>query len=88
MCLTRKIRRRLAGEPFAHAQGQTDKPLKISLSNPLMPALVWVSEHSTAVYTAPFALFADILSQAIQELADPGDLYIQITGPELAQRAW
>lgn len=89
VCVTGKIRRRrsLAGEEFAYARGQTDKPLKMTLPSPLMLALWWSPEHSTAAYTDPFALFSDavdILRQEIRELADLGCQYIQIDAPELA----
>ena len=89
VCVTGKIRRRrsLAGEEFAYARGRTDKPLKMTLPSPLMLALFWSPEHSTAAYTDPFALFSDavdILRQEIRELADLGCQYIQIDAPELA----
>ena len=89
VCVTGKIRRRrsLAGEEFAYARGQTGTPLKMTLPSPLMLALFWSPEHSTAAYTDPFALFSDavdILRQEIRELADLGCQYIQIDAPELA----
>ncbi|MCS6927616.1 MAG: cobalamin-independent methionine synthase II family protein, partial [Candidatus Binatia bacterium] len=55
--------------------------------SPLMLALFWSPEHSTAAYSDPFALFADavdILRQEIRELAGLGCQYIQIDAPELA----
>ena len=89
VCVTGKIRRRrsLATEEFAYARGRTEKLLKITLPSPLMLALFWSPEHSTAAYTDPFALFADavdILRQEIRELADLGCQYIQVDAPELA----
>ena len=89
VCVTGKIRRRrsLATEEFAYARGKTSKPLKMTLSSPLMLALFWSPEHSTAAYSDPFALFADavdILRQEVRELAGLGCQYIQIDAPELA----
>ncbi len=87
--VTGKIRRRrsLATEEFAYARGKTSKPLKMTLPSPLMLALFWSPEHSTAAYSDPFALFADavdILRQEVRELAGLGCQYIQIDAPELA----
>ena len=87
--VTGKIRRRrsLATEEFAYARGKTSKPLKMTLPSPLMLALFWSPEHSTAAYSDPFALFADavdILRQEVHELAGLGCRYIQIDAPELA----
>ncbi len=89
VCVTGKIRRRrsLATEEFAYARGRTDKLLKMTLPSPLMLALFWSPEHSSAAYTDPFALFADavdILRQEVRELVDLGCQYIQIDAPELA----
>lgn len=88
-CVTGKIRRRrsLATEEFAYARGKTRKPLKMTLPSPLVLALWWSPEHSTAAYSDPFALFADavdILRQEVRELAGLGCQYIQIDAPELA----
>ncbi|MGH7964260.1 MAG: cobalamin-independent methionine synthase II family protein [Candidatus Binatia bacterium] len=88
-CVTGKIRRRrsLATEEFAYARGKTRKPLKMTLPSPLVLALWWSPEHSTAAYKDPFALFADavdILRQEVRELAGLGCQYIQIDAPELA----
>jgi 5-methyltetrahydropteroyltriglutamate--homocysteine methyltransferase len=87
--VTGKIRRRrsLATEEFAYARGKTSKTLKMTLPSPLMLALFWSPEHSTAAYKDPFALFADavdILRQEVREVADLGCQYIQIDAPELA----
>src|SRR5215470_2758104 len=89
VCITSKIRRRrsLATEEFAYARGKTNKVLKVTLPSPMMLALFWSPEHSTAAYSDPFALFADavdILRQEVRELADLGCQYIQIDAPELA----
>ncbi|MBI3301789.1 MAG: cobalamin-independent methionine synthase II family protein [Deltaproteobacteria bacterium] len=89
VCVTGKIRRRrsLATEEFAYARGKASKPLKMTLPSPLMLALFWSPEHSTAAYSDPFALFADavdILRQEVRELAGLGCQYIQIDAPELA----
>jgi 5-methyltetrahydropteroyltriglutamate--homocysteine methyltransferase len=89
ICVTGKIRRRrsLATEEFAYARGKTSKVLKMTLPSPLMLALFWSPEHSTAAYKDPFALFADavdILRQEVHELAALGCQYIQIDAPELA----
>ena len=89
ICVTGKIRRRrsLATEEFAYARGKTHKVLKMTLPSPLMLALFWSPEHSTAAYKDPFALFADavdILRQEVHELAALGCQYIQIDAPELA----
>src|SRR5438128_10200308 len=58
-CVTGKIRRRrsLATEEFAYARGKTSKPLKMTLPSPLILALWWSPEHSTAAYSDPFVLF-------------------------------
>jgi len=87
--VTGKIRRRrsLATEEFAYARGKTGEALKMTLPSPLMLALFWSPQHSTAAYSDPFALFADavdILRQEVHELADLGCQYIQIDAPELA----
>lgn len=87
--VTGKIRRRrsLATEEFAYARAKARKPLKMTLPSPLMLALFWSPEHSTAAYSDPFVLFADavdILRQEIRELAGLGCQYIQIDAPELA----
>jgi 5-methyltetrahydropteroyltriglutamate--homocysteine methyltransferase len=87
--VTGKIRRRrsLATEEFAYARAKARKPLKMTLPSPLMLALFWSPEHSTAAYSDPFALFADavdILRQEIRELVELGCQYIQIDAPELA----
>jgi 5-methyltetrahydropteroyltriglutamate--homocysteine methyltransferase len=87
--VTGKIRRRrsLATEEFAYARGKTTKSIKMTLPSPLMLALFWSPEHSTAAYSDPFALFADavdILRQEVHELAGLGCQYIQIDAPELA----
>src|SRR5262249_55214125 len=87
--VTGKIRRRraLATEEFAYVRGKTGKALKMTLPSPLMLALFWSPQHSTAAYSDPFALFADavdILRQEVRELADLGCQYIQIDAPELA----
>jgi 5-methyltetrahydropteroyltriglutamate--homocysteine methyltransferase len=89
VCVTGKIRRRrsLPAEEFAYARGQASKPLKVTLPSPLMMALRWSPEHSTAAYSDPFALFADavdILRQEVYELASLGCEYVQIDAPELA----
>lgn len=89
ICVTGKIRRRrsLATEEFAYARGKTNKVIKMTLPSPLMLALFWSPEHSTAAYSDPFALFADavdILRQEIHELAELGCRYIQIDAPEIA----
>ena len=89
VCVTGKIRRRrsLATEEFAYVRGKTSKPIKMTLPSPLMLALFWSPEHSTAAYSDPFALFADavdILRQEVRELAGLGCQYIQIDAPELA----
>jgi 5-methyltetrahydropteroyltriglutamate--homocysteine methyltransferase len=89
ICVTGKIRRRrsLATEEFAYARGKTTKVLKLTLPSPMMLALLWSPEHSTAAYSDPFALFADavdILRQEVRELAELGCRYIQIDAPELA----
>jgi 5-methyltetrahydropteroyltriglutamate--homocysteine methyltransferase len=89
VCITGKIRRRrsLATEEFAYARGKTNKVLKMTLPSPLMLALFWSPEHSTAAYNDPFALFADavdILRQEVHELAALGCRYIQIDAPEIA----
>jgi len=87
--VTGKIRRRrsLATEEYAYARGKAKKPLKMTLPSPLMLALFWSPEHSTAAYSDPFALFADavdILRQEVRELAGLGCRYIQIDAPEIA----
>ena len=89
VAVTGKLRRRrsLATEEFAYARGKAHKPLKLTLPSPLMLALWWSPEHSTAAYTDPFTLFADavdILRQEVRELAGLGCQYIQIDAPELA----
>src|SRR5262249_40740406 len=74
-------------EEFAYARGKTSKLLKMTLPSPLMLALFWSPQHSTAAYSDPFALFADavdILRQEVHELAGLGCQYIQIDAPELA----
>lgn len=88
-CVTGKLRRRrsLTMEEFAYARGRTSKPLKITLPSPLMLALWWSPEHSTAAYRDAFALFADAVDiprQEVSELASIGCTYIQIDAPELA----
>ncbi|MGH8069200.1 MAG: cobalamin-independent methionine synthase II family protein [Candidatus Entotheonellia bacterium] len=88
-CITGKIRRRrsLATEEFAYARGKARKPLKISLPSPMLLALFWSPEHSSAAYRDPFALFADavdLLRQDVHELSSLGCEYIQIDAPELA----
>ncbi len=89
VCITDKIHRRrsLATEEFVYARGKTSKPLKMTLPSPLMLALFWSPEHSTAAYKDPFDLFADavdILRQEVRELVSLGCQYIQIDAPELA----
>jgi 5-methyltetrahydropteroyltriglutamate--homocysteine methyltransferase len=84
-----KIRRRrsLATEEFAYARAKACKPVKMTLPSPLMLALFWSPEHSSAAYSDPFTLFADavdILRQEVRELSGLGCQYIQIDAPELA----
>ena len=87
--VTGKIRRRrsLATAEFAYARGKASKPLKITLPSPLVLALWWSPEHSTAAYSDPFVLFADavdLLRQEVHELAGLGCQYLQIDAPEIA----
>jgi 5-methyltetrahydropteroyltriglutamate--homocysteine methyltransferase len=87
--VTGRLRRRrsLATEEFAYARARAHKPLKMTLPSPLMLALLWSPEHSTAAYSDPFKCFADatdILRDEIRELAALGCEYIQIDAPELA----
>ncbi len=89
VCVTGKLRRRrsLTAEEFSYARGKSNRPIKVTLPSPLMLALRWSPEHSTAAYSDPFALFADgvdILRQEVRELAGLGCVYIQIDAPELA----
>jgi 5-methyltetrahydropteroyltriglutamate--homocysteine methyltransferase len=89
VCVTGKLRRRrsLTAEEFSYARGKASRPIKVTLPSPLMLALRWSPEHSTAAYSDPFALFADgvdILRQEVRELAGLGCVYIQIDAPELA----
>ena len=87
--VTGQLRRRrsLATEEFAYARARAHKPLKMTLPSPLMLALLWSPEHSTAAYSDPFTCFADatdILRDEVRELAALGCKYIQIDAPELA----
>jgi 5-methyltetrahydropteroyltriglutamate--homocysteine methyltransferase len=87
--VTGKLRRRrsLAAEEFTYARGRAAKPLKVTLPSPLMLALRYSPEFSSAAYPDPFELFADavdILRQETRELASLGCEYIQIDAPEIA----
>lgn len=82
-----KRMRSLAAEEFTYARGRTARPLKVTLPSPLMLALRWSPEFSTAAYADPFALFADavdILRAEVRELHGLGCTNIQIDAPELA----
>jgi 5-methyltetrahydropteroyltriglutamate--homocysteine methyltransferase len=89
IAVTGKLRRRrfLALDEFDFARQHTSKPLKVTLPSPLMIALFWSPEHSTAVYPDPFDAFADgarIIQEEASELITRGCEYIQIDAPELA----
>jgi 5-methyltetrahydropteroyltriglutamate--homocysteine methyltransferase len=80
-------RRSLAIEEYSYARARTDKPVKVTLVSPLMLALLWSPEHSTAAYDDPFDCFADaarIIRGEALALAELGCPYIQIDAPELA----
>jgi 5-methyltetrahydropteroyltriglutamate--homocysteine methyltransferase len=82
-----KRRRSLAIEEYSYARARTDKPVKVTLPSPLMLALLWSPEHSTAAYGDPFECFADaarIIRAEAQALVDLGCEYVQIDAPELA----
>lgn len=83
-----RIRRRrsLAAEEFTYARAKAQKPLKVTLPSPLILAYFWSPEHSPAVYSDPFRLFADavdLLREEVRELAGLGCQHIQIDAPEL-----
>jgi 5-methyltetrahydropteroyltriglutamate--homocysteine methyltransferase len=83
--LTRK--RYLAVEEYTYAREHTTKPLKVTLPSPLMIALFWSPEHSTAAYADAFDAFADgaaIIKEEARALVGLGCEYIQIDAPELA----
>lgn len=89
VAVTGKLRRRrsLATEEFAYARGKATKPLKVTLPSPLQIARCWSPKHSTAVYSDPFALFADsvdIVRQEALDLARLGCRYIQVDAPHLS----
>jgi 5-methyltetrahydropteroyltriglutamate--homocysteine methyltransferase len=89
LTVTGKLHRRrsLAAEEFIYARARAKLPLKATLPSPLMLAMRWSPEHSSAAYPEPFALFADavdILRAEVAELANLGCEYIQIDAPELA----
>jgi 5-methyltetrahydropteroyltriglutamate--homocysteine methyltransferase len=80
-------RRSLAIEEFAYARARASTTLKQTLPSPLMLALVWSPEHSTAAYSEPFDCFADaaeIIRSEARALVEIGCEYIQIDAPELA----
>jgi 5-methyltetrahydropteroyltriglutamate--homocysteine methyltransferase len=89
IAVTGKLRRRrfLALDEFDFARPRTEKPLKVTLPSPLMIALFWSPEHSTAAYPDAFEAFADgakIVQEEARELVARGCDYIQIDAPELA----
>ena len=79
--------RSLAQEEYVYLRARASKPVKITLPSPLMMQTFWSSEHSTAAYGDPFAMFADaaeLIREEIAELAALGCTYVQIDAPELA----
>jgi 5-methyltetrahydropteroyltriglutamate--homocysteine methyltransferase len=80
-------RRSLAIEEYAYARARAGKPVKVTLPSPLMLALLWSPEHSTAAYDDPFECFADaaeIINGEARALVELGCTYIQVDAPELA----
>ena len=89
IAVTGKLRRKrfLAVDEFDYARPRTQRPLKVTLPSPLMIALFWSPEHSTAAYPDAFDAFADgaaIVQEEARELIARGCDYIQIDAPELA----
>jgi 5-methyltetrahydropteroyltriglutamate--homocysteine methyltransferase len=88
-CVVGKIRRQrsLAAEEYTYARARTTRDIKVTLPSPMMLALFWSPEHSTAAYPGPFELFADAVDVLRQEVREPVALgcgYVQIDAPELA----
>jgi 5-methyltetrahydropteroyltriglutamate--homocysteine methyltransferase len=80
-------RRSQAIEEMAYARARASTTVKMTLPSPLMLALLWSPEHSTAAYDDPFDCFADaaeIIRNEALALVELGCEYLQIDAPELA----
>ena len=80
-------RRSLAIEEYSFARAVARRPVKVTLPSPLMLALTWSPEHSSAAYDDPFDCFADaaaIIAGEARALVELGCRHIQIDAPELA----
>jgi 5-methyltetrahydropteroyltriglutamate--homocysteine methyltransferase len=89
IAVTAKLSRRrfLALEEYEYARPRTARPLKVTLPSPLMMALFWSPEHSTAAYPDAFDAFAagaELIKDEARKLLARGCEYIQIDAPELA----
>jgi 5-methyltetrahydropteroyltriglutamate--homocysteine methyltransferase len=89
VCVTGRLRRRhsLATEEYAYARARTDKPVKVTLSSPMMLVNFWHPEHSRAAYANIFEAFedgAEVIREEIRDLVAMGCPYIQIDAPEVA----
>jgi 5-methyltetrahydropteroyltriglutamate--homocysteine methyltransferase len=82
-----RARRSLAIEEMAYARARAATTVKMTLPSPLMLALLWSPEHSTAAYDDPFDCFADaaeIIRSEAFALVELGCEYLQVDAPELA----
>ena len=79
--------RSLAQEEYVYLRAKAARPVKITLSSPLMMQTFWSRTHSTAAYGDPFEMFADaaaILREEVRDLVALGCDYIQVDAPEIA----
>jgi len=79
--------RSLAQEEYVYLRATATKPVKITLSSPLMMQTFWSNTHSRAAYDDPFEMFADaaaILREEVRDLVALGCDYIQVDAPEIA----
>lgn len=79
--------RSLAQEEYVYLRARASRPVKITLSSPLMMQTFWSKTHSTAAYGDPFEMFVDaaaILREEVRGLVALGCDYIQVDAPELA----
>lgn len=79
--------RSLAQEEYVYLRAKAARPVKVTLSSPLMMQTFWSKSHSTAAYDDPFEMFADaaaILREEVRDLVALGCDYVQVDAPEIA----
>ena len=87
--VTQKLqkKRSMVCEEYSYARARARLPLKVTVPSPLVLYGFWHTQHSTAAYSDPFAMFADAAEvgrSEIEELVSLGCEYIQVDAPELA----